>query len=421
MSSFGDGRGMEQLDADRRYVQKGALRLVGLRPFGFQTGRLDISDTGFFGYHTLTEPIDNLVLFYANFHTFTAGSETNAQPITISASVRTYDSGIRSGPWHFTFNGSATSTLGTKQLVGTDPLFTGFIPGGTNRLAISTRVQCALGENVPSGTSTGSSGYSADGNGLTFLNGLNPTVTSGVIYSPCAVGTYVLGGKRSGVLILGDSIEAGTGESSGQGSPHGWAARRLEALGVGYAYAPRSGETAQEWNEYSRYGGRIRLASLVPVVITGWIVNDVGNNRTFEQVKADLISIWANLRKAGVERIYQKTCVPKVTPNVSFDAASNQTNGFTPSQQAVRNALNQWLRSGQAVIDSNYALSGILDVAKLVEVNASNVLTEEGGLWLTNGSPYGYTTDGLHPSTAGHILMGSSITQEMADEWRRGY
>ena len=51
-------------------------------------------------------------------------------------------------------------------------------------------------------------------------------------------------------------------------------------------------------------------------------------------------------------------------------------------------ALNDWLRAS-AVGASSGNLAGIIDVCAPVEVNASNVLTVDGGYWLTNIVKYG--------------------------------
>lgn len=425
-----DGRGLSKAKADRSYYSNAALRLVGFKPYNHNTGTGSFADVGFIGYHTLTENVDNLVYFYSNLQL--AGTdggfpiESTGNVLTVSVSSRVYDGVGRYGPMYHYRNGVKETQIGPRELIEFDTLPTGHILAGSLRLEITTRVQCTLGNNIPIGTTTSSSQRSADGEGATVLNAASPSGTSGSIYCPCAIGTYVPGGLRSGVLVLGDSIEAGTGETSGA-SPFGWAARRLETGLVGYAYAPVSGEAAVDWQEYRRTAGRLRLASLAPVAITGWVVNDVSRGRTAAQIKADLLAIWTKLKAAGVAHIYQKTCVPKTFSPDGYATVASQTNLFDSAQQAVRAEVNAWLRDTTgptgAVAQSGGVLAGILDVAALIEVNAANVLTPDGGFWLATGQTgvNAYTTDGIHPNTQGHLLFGTTITDDLLAAWKTGY
>lgn len=425
-----DGRGLSKAKADRTYYSNAALRLVGYKPYNHNTGTASFSDVGFIGYHTLTENVDNLAYFYSNVQLAGADggfpTESTGSVLKVSVSTRVYDGTGRYGPIYHYRHGVKETEIGPRELIEFDLLPTGLILAGTSRLEITTRVQCTLGNNIPIGTTTNSSQRSADGEGAAVLNAAHPTGTGGSIYCPCAIGTYVPGGLRSGVLILGDSIEAGTGETTGT-SPYGWAARRLESGMVGYVYAPVSGESAVDWQDYKRTAGRLRLASLAPVAITGWVVNDVSRGRTAAQIKADLLAIWAKLKSAGVSHIYQKTCVPKTDSTDGYATAANQIDLFSAGQQAVRADVNEWLRdttgASGAVAQADGALAGVLDVASLIEVNAANVLTPGGGRWLATGQTgvNAYTIDGLHPNTQGHILFGSTITSDLLAAWKTGY
>jgi len=412
---------MSRVVADARHGRSEALRLVGLRPFNHATGRTDVSDTTFVSYHTLTEDVtDPLVFCWSNFHVNTVGGETSGVPLTLEATVWIYDGATSSGPVHLTFNsGASSASLGGKCLLGCDPAYVGFLKVGFNRIRVHTRVVCAFGSNVPVGT-VASGGMGVDGNGVADLVALNPTVVNTGVFCPCAIGTLSKSGMRSGVACLGDSITAGTGESSGV-SPFGWLARRLDSLGIGFTYAPKSGESAFEWiGTNARRFGRLRLAGLAPVAVFCYVVNDIQTNRTAAQIKADLLAAWSELASAGC-RVYQVTPVPKTTSSDSWSTTAGQTIAYTPSQQAVRAEIMTWLRPGQAATDASGNLVGVLDVAALVEVDATNVPMIGGGLWLVDGTPKKYTSDGLHLSTAGHLFVGSAISPGLGAEWRGGY
>jgi hypothetical protein len=67
------------------------------------------------------------------------------------------------------------------------------------------------------------------------------------------------------------------------------------------------------------------------------------------------------------------TVLPRGTSTDGWTTAANQTPG---AYESVRTNLNTWLRAGPSP-----GPDAILDIAALVEVDASNVLTLNGGRW----------------------------------------
>jgi hypothetical protein len=94
--------------------------------------------------------------------------------------------------------------------------------------------------------------------------------------------------------------------------------------------------------------------------------------------------------------------------------------------EAVRVAENTWLRCGAPVTSASnlmavtcgtsgvllagrtgHPLTAVFDINTGVEVNLANVLTMNGGHWISNGTAGSCTSDGTHPSAA---ICGAAIS-----------
>lgn len=413
------------------------LRACTVRNFGHESGRADVSDRCFVFSTALgqsnTGPFQ---LMWDAYHVFTGAGESTSPAFTLEASISIYN-GAWLTPRRVTFNsGQLSATMPVKGVLLSDPIEFGMLKESisgslTLRICVVTRVQMTLGQNMPIGSNaSGGAGIEGDATLLTLPGG-GTGVSSGATTGQYTIGsTYGPSGifyidrdlMSSGVALFGDSIMAGTGETSGAGSPHGFAVRRLSNAGIGYYYAPRSGQRVADWvSTYSFRMQRLAATQYYPVTIFEYIVNDVDSERTFSQIKADLLLAWSELAQSGT-RVYQCTCVPKTTSSDQYATAQNQTIAFNAGEQQVRGDVNDWLRSGQAAKDSQGNLKGIVDIAAPIEVDENNVLTENGGRWLTNGTINFYTADGLHPSTNGHTLIGNqAITDALIKQWKKGY
>lgn len=411
-------------------------RLIASRNFGHETGRTDIADRCFVFSTALSQYADGPLQFiWDNYHVFTAAGETSTLPITISAAISVYN-----GSWNYIgrlkFQGQDTAFLSSKAFAISDPVNLGLVresqSQGLLRINIVTRVQTTLGQAVPTGTNaSGGVGIEGDTTLLTLAGGGTAVASgavagqynTGVTYGPSAIRCITSKRKSCGVLLLGNSIQAGTGETSGSGSPHGWAVRRLTNLGIGYMYAPRSGQSISDWmSVYSFREMRLGSSAFCPVTIFEYIINDIQAGRTFAQIKANCLAAWAELAQSGT-KVYQTTAVPVATISTdSWATASGQTPSLSAANEQTRKDFNRWLRSNEAYQDANGALTGVIDIAAAVEVDANNNLSLYGGRWLTNGTANFYTADGLHPSTNGHILIGDrAIDSYLGAEWFEGY
>ncbi len=97
--------------------------------------------------------------------------------------------------------------------------------------------------------------------------------------------------------------------------------------------------------------------------------------------------------------------------------------------ETTRTGLNDWLRAGAPVASalnpsavaigtsgallaghSGHPLTGVIDTAAAVEVNAANVPANDGGYWMVNGTANYLCSDGgTHPNPAGVALLAARI------------
>jgi lysophospholipase L1-like esterase len=134
--------------------------------------------------------------------------------------------------------------------------------------------------------------------------------------------------------------------------------------------------------------------------------NDIFNGRTAVQLQGDLTTICRMIRLRG-QKPYLTTIVPRTTSSDNWLTATNQT---LDANESVRVAMNAWIR-GTAI--SSGIADGYIDVCRDVEVNASNVLTLDGGRWLTDGvNAKHITDDGVHMGYYGHATGGAVGSQQ---------
>jgi hypothetical protein len=135
------------------------------------------------------------------------------------------------------------------------------------------------------------------------------------------------------------------------------------------------------------------ITNAVNVVVCELGINDLDGGATFAQMTNYYLTAW-NTWAAGGRKVYQTTIMPHSYTTDNWATVSNQTDAIG----AVRIQVNQWLRTCPA------PLSGYFDLADITE-SARN-----SGLWQANGTAFGYTRDGLHPSIYAAALYAASIS-----------
>lgn len=227
------------------------------------------------------------------------------------------------------------------------------------------------------------------------FNAFGPSYTYGV--TPLCI----LGDDRSGksVLVFGDSIPSGAG--FGQQNPY-WRQEynlwdksftdgELNAFNWSFAAAT----LCEMMHPTTSGGGRSRLKS---IPFADWVIDELGTNditlgRTWQQLAADKLALAAICKRFGVKYV-TTTILPRGT---SLTSAGVTIAGQTPQPyDAQRTQFNTWVRAGCPVNGSGVAdmagnpsplVRSFIDIAESVEVNASNVLTLNGGYWLVPSAP----------------------------------
>jgi hypothetical protein len=154
-------------------------------------------------------------------------------------------------------------------------------------------------------------------------------------------------------------------------------------------------------------------------IVCNYGTNDLGNGDSLSTIQANLIAFWSLWPGKFV---FQQTIDPRTTSTDTWMTTANQTQ---QSFESVRQALNTWLRAGAPMVSGAavavgtagaitagnpaHPLVGIQDTAAAIEVNASNVLTLNGGYWMVNGTANWPTSDGTHNSINTSLLKAAVV------------
>lgn len=218
---------------------------------------------------------------------------------------------------------------------------------------------------------------------------LTGTIGTGTVtgYGPMAIGATIPNGAAQ-VILMGDSIMFGQGDVT-DGSQYGFGSRALNGINP-YLKVARAGEQA---SQFAGTGKLIRgsVALSADYAICNYGINDLVASASVATLQASLVSVWTALANSGV-RVYQCTITPKTSSTDAWATTANQTPNLP--NESFRTNINDWIRTTPA------PLAGYFETADAVE-SARN-----SGLWKAPG----YTADGLHPSSAGHIAMAAAIT-----------
>lgn len=289
------------------------------------------------------------------------------------------------------FNGTTGSySLGTGAWAVSDPVGI-TIPAGAD-VYVCTYVTVASG-GWPVGRAMASS---IGGEGTNGTNGADATgscavgtgmTSGGYSFGPAAIIGHPLIRGLPAIGLIGDSICAGSGDAYNTVS--GYAGYIERGLSNTYAWLSSCRSTDQI-NFFLAHAAW-RLAYF-PQYITS-VINELGTNdvqtggNSAATVEANLTALYNEFKSRGVAA-YQTTLLPRTSSTDFWTTAANQT---PATNEAVRTAVNDWIRTTPP------PLSGFFEVANLVEVNSSGVLTQDGGRWNTAGS---FTISGnTHTST----------------------
>jgi lysophospholipase L1-like esterase len=225
---------------------------------------------------------------------------------------------------------------------------------------------------------------------------------------------------------VGDSIAWGVGDSNadgGGGFPgHGFISRSLLAAKIPYNRVANPGDRLSRWTQPLYSYRRYNWLPGVKNVIHEYGINDIeGGAATQALVQTNMVKSWKMIADMGCD-IWQTTLTPFTTTTDNWATEGNQT---VSTKQAVRIAVNAWIRDGGPLDpttklhvasgtsgalragQAGHPIKGYIEIADAVET------ARDSGKWKTNGSAFGYTGDGVHPNGRATALMSAVLTSKL--------
>jgi len=319
------------------------------------------------------------------------------------------------------FNGKRSVTIEPNGEVLSDPISPRIPPGAT--VSLRYRPTVPTGGTMPTGRGTNIS-VGDLWNGKDGPDIVDATGTSGFLadstyfaYGPSAMLATEKTGSKPTVLIVGDSIGAGQGETTLTADGDiGFIERGLAGRYPWGAIARGNQSFITIANNPSK---QMTYARFATSALSNLGINDFYNpgiatsdSPNLDVVQARALALWTQLAEAGL-RVHQTTLTPVTTSTDAWATTTNQTI-YWPNQNAKRVNFNDWLRTGAPIIAGvavavgtsgallagqyGHPLAGYIEIADTVE-SARN-----SGLWAA-----GLTGDGTHPKSAGHLLMSAPV------------
>lgn len=249
----------------------------------------------------------------------------------------------------------------------------------------------------------GTSSMAAPSGGATSIYGFVPLAVIGIPDH-----------RHVAVLLWGDSITFGTGDASNGESTYGhvgWAERGLVGAAAGvnipFVNVSKPGDSTATWGAgaIGYHGTRWALLEYVTHAVFAMGINDIVAGRTLAQLQANCQVAWAAAKRMGA-KVFQTTLTPNTTSTDSWATLANQTVVANYTAAGIRGQFNAWLPSQVA--------AGNID--GLIDLNAAVCDPNNTDKWAVNGVGGYLTADGIHPSSAGHALMGA-VMKAQASAW----
>lgn len=255
-------------------------------------------------------------------------------------------------------------------------------------------------------STAGTSQVYLDGDGMSTPSGGSGMSTS---MTPLAI-LGIPDRRHVALLIWGDSIPNGAGDTSDANGYIGWAERGMIGAGAGGVDMPfvnvsRGSSTTASYTNQSLAGTRWNLVQYATHVLFTNSVNDVFGGVTLATMQANCQYAWATARRARC-RVFHTTMTPRTTSSDNWATLANQTVVANYTQAGIRGQFNAWLLTQVAAGN----LDGVIDVAAAVQDSV------EPEKWKVTGSANYATADGLHPSVAMHTAMAAVLTP-IAQSW----
>lgn len=334
--------------------------------------------------HRARDRIKRLKLVYANWYVNLTAPivETNpGGPATITASIE-YNGSF----YQATFGGNVTGNVADGDNIVSDWINVD-IPNG-DRFFARCFYQNAAGVIFTGLQNTAVQHTRAEfgASGITDKTmGGSVGVTSG---SVCMAPVAIIAETRKGsVLIIGDSIAYGQGDSADSTDDTGILARSVGKYAPFINVGSQSDRAVHAKDNGTK---RFALGQYCSHVLCNYGFNDLMNGGV---TSASLQSYINTIRGYFIGRpFFVTTVTPKTTSTDSWATVANQT---VTAQESVRTSYNDAVRAGSAL-----DIVDVIDTADAIEVNSSGVKTRNGGFFPAAG-----TADGTHPTQALYLAV----------------
>lgn len=200
------------------------------------------------------------------------------------------------------------------------------------------------------------------------------------------------------VLIIGDSIAAGTGDAADSNGRLGYVQKAL-GNAIPWANVARGSNSAGHEAAEPRGAYRLSIEMGVTDVLLEVGRNDINAGTGAPTALAFLQKIAAPYVASGI-RVWGFTCLPTTSSTDGWATLGNQTIPNS-TYETDRLSYNTSLRTSYAT----YGLSGVFDVAAIVEQGGASSPT---GLWRVDLGAA--SVDGVHPSAVLHAAIVSAGT-----------
>lgn len=393
------------------------LRPVGTRagpPSFWQTGATSTSGLARFRHMSpVGADLQMIQLEYVNWRNSTAEGDGPGD-LTVRASVEAAFGGTR---WPVYFGGKRSVVIEPGARVRSDPVGVR-IPRNTAFGTVTYRTHAAGVYFLGRGTIIGLGEGAEDGTTITDKT-LAGTITpsAAFAYGPAQILSWTNQDVAS-AAIYGDSISQLLQEATSGGTATGDANGNVgfieRALGntvIGVNMS-KGGDTIANLVASSR-----RRLELTGSTCRHGIVQYGANDKAtaLATLQDQYVAAWLAISATG-QRVWQTTITPQSTSTDGWATTVNQTPDpmFGPGSKMA--TLNDWFRDGAPMTaayvvlatgtttnairagERGHPLAGYFEIADIMETGRNTGIIKAG-----------YTADGLHPSTAMHILMAAGI------------
>lgn len=318
---------------------------------------------------------------------FTGGGISSGQSITFTGKI-----------FPATWAGVRQYTLEPRHdFLISDPIRVN-IPADTDFFVrMFTRVEdlgLALAALPVSGSLTGEASQRGTDQADSTLTPVTPSNSGGGFVCPAFILAELdIDTDLPSVLVVGDSIAAGTGDTADAYGRCGYINKALNNTTC-FASVARGGHLATQLEA----AGNGQFAAAVAISATDVIIelcrNDIWNSYSASATLTSLRNAAAPYLAAGM-KVWVTTCPPTTTSTDGWTTLVNQTIS-NASRETERNTYNTDIKANYA----SYGFSGVIDVCSVWESGST-------GKWRVDLA--NQTTDGVHPSAAMHTLAQALV------------